>query len=72
MQLSNLLREDFVCSGWWLMTTIITGQSAVNKWTAELSKWDIHIKLSSLPTMINNHDGKGLEEVLEGGCEGVL
>lgn len=69
VQLSDLLREAFVCRGQWLMTRLITGDSA-----AECSAPNETFLSSFLPSPLQSMTimGRGREELLEDGWGGVL
>lgn len=63
VQLSDLLREAFVCRGQWLMTRLITGHSAESTFLSTFLpslQWSMTIM------------GRGREALLEDGWGGVL
>lgn len=69
VQLSDLLREAFVCRGQWLMTRRITGHSA-----AECSALKDPFLSTSPPSLLWSMTimGRGRGELLEDGWGGVL
>lgn len=69
VQLSDLLREAFVCRGQWLMTRLITGHSAAE--CSALNETFLSSFLSS-PQWSMTIMGRGRGELLEDGCGGVL